>query len=67
MELADQTAESENAIKNIYALSQQLVMHSDGSQTMKEYAKDLGLSEYTILWYTTDGKHSKYTLKVTAE
>lgn len=67
LELADQTEESENAIKNIYALSQQLVMHSDGSQTMKEYAKDLGLSEYTILWYTTDGKHSKYTLKVTAE
>ena len=48
-------------------MSQQLILHSDGSQTMKEYAKDLGISEYTILWYTTDGKHNKYTVTVKAE
>lgn len=67
IELADQTEESENTIKNLYAMAQQLVLHSDGSQTMKEYAKDMGISQYTILWYTTDGKHSKYEITITAE
>ena len=51
----------------ILLIPQQLILHSDGSQTMKEYAKDLGISEYTILWYTTDGKHNKYTVTVKAE
>lgn len=67
IELADQTEESENTIKNLYAMAQQLVLHSDGSQTMKEYAKDMGISQYTIQWYTTDGKHSKYEITITAE
>ena len=65
--LADQTEESENTIKSLYAMSQQLILHSDGSKTMKEYAKDMGISQYTILWYTTDGKHNKYEVTVTAE
>ena len=67
LNLADQTEESENTIKNLYAMSQQLILNSDGSQTMKEYAKDMGISQYTIQWYTTDGKHSKYEVTVTAE
>ena len=67
IELADQTEESENTIKNLYAMAQQLVLHSDGSQTMKEYAMDLGISQYTILWYTTDGKHNKYEITIKAQ
>ena len=67
LSLADQTEESENTIKSLYAMSQQLILHSDGSKTMKEYAKDMGISQYTILWYTTDGKHNKYDVTVTAD
>ncbi len=67
MDLADKSQEAENTIKGVFAMSQQLILNSDGSQTMKEYAKDLGISQYTIQWYTTDGKHSKYEVTVTAE
>ena len=48
-------------------MSHQLILHSDCSKTMKEYAKDMGISQYTILWYTTDGKHNKYDVTVTAD
>lgn len=33
---------------------------------MKDYAKDLGLSQYTIKWYTLDNKHNKNELTVKA-
>jgi hypothetical protein len=41
--------------------------NSDGAQTMKEYALDLGLSQYTVKWYTIDGKHDKYELTIYAK
>ena len=48
-------------------MSQQHILNSDGLQTMKEYAKDLGISQYTIVWYTTDGNHNKYEITITAD
>lgn len=48
-------------------MSQQHILNSDGLQIMKEYAKDLGVSQYTIVWYTTDGNHNKYEITITAD
>lgn len=66
LKLADQTDESENTIRSVVNLTKQLLLNSDGAQTMKDYAKDLGLSQYTIKWYTLDNKHNKYELTVKA-
>lgn len=67
LSLADQTAESENTIKRVVNHSKELLKNSDGAQTMRDYALDLGLSQYTIKWYTTDGKHSVYDLTIKAK
>ena len=48
-------------------MSRQHILNSDGLQTMKEYAKDLGISQYTIVLYTTDGNHNKYETTITAD
>ena len=48
-------------------MSQQHILNSDGLQIMKEYAKDLGISQYTIVWYTTDGNHNKYEITITSD
>jgi len=65
--LADKTAESENTIKILVAQADYLLHNSDGGQTLREYALDLGISQYTIKWFTTDDKHSVYTVEVKAK
>ena len=65
--LADKTAESENTIKILVAQADYLLHNTDGGQTLREYALDLGISQYTIKWYTTDGKHSEYKVDVKAK
>ena len=65
--LADKTAESENTIKILVNQADYLLHNTDGGQTLREYALDLGISQYTIKWYTTDGKHSEYKVDVKAK
>ena len=65
--LADKTAESENTIKILVAQADYLLHNTDGGQTLREYALDLGISQYTIKWFTTDDKHSVYTVDVKAK
>ena len=65
--LADKTAESENTIKILVNQADYLLHNSDGGQTLREYALDLGISQYTIKWFTTDGKHSEYKVEVKAK
>ena len=65
--LADKTAESENTIKILVNQADYLLHNSDGGQTLREYALDLGISQYTIKWFTTDDKHSVYTVDVKAK
>lgn len=65
--LADQTDTSEGTIKYLVDYSKQLLLNSDGAQTMRDYALDLGLSQYTIKWYTIDGKHNRYELVIKAK
>jgi hypothetical protein len=38
-------------------------------QTLRGYAKDLGISGFTIKWYRAEGedKHKTYTMPVTAK
>ena len=65
--LADKTPESENTIKILVNQADYLLHNSDGGQTLREYALDLGISQYTIKWFTTDEKHSVYTVDVKAK
>ena len=65
--LADKTAESENTIKILVNQADYLLHNTDGGQTLREYALDLGISQYTIKWFTTDGKHSEYKVDVKAK
>ena len=67
LSLADKTAESENTIKILVAQADYLLHNTDGGQTLREYALDLGISQYTIKWFTTDDKHSVYTVDVKAK
>lgn len=67
LSLADQTETSEGTIKFLVDYTKKLMLNSDGVQTMRDYALDLGLSQYTIKWYTIDGKHNKYDLVVKAK
>ena len=67
LSLADKTAESENTIKILVNQADYLLHNTDGGQTLREYALDLGISQYTIKWYTTDGKHSEYKVDVKAK
>ena len=67
LSLADKTAESENTIKILVAQADYLLHNTDGGQTLREYALDLGISQYTIKWFTTDDKHSVYTVEVKAK
>lgn len=64
--LADQTETSENTIKYLVDYSKSILLNSDGAQTMRDYALDLGLSQYTIKWYTIDNKHNTYELTIKA-
>ena len=67
LSLADQTETSEGTIKFLVDYTKKLLLNSDGAQTMRDYALDLGLSQYTIKWYTIDGKHNKYDLVIKAK
>ena len=66
VKIADRTEESENTIKILVNQADNVLHNTDGGQTMREYALDLGISQYTITWYTIDGKHSKYGVTVKA-
>lgn len=67
MHLADISDVSETTISNVVAMSKQLLDDPNASKTMSEYAKDLRISEYTLKWYTTDGKHTTFVHTVPAE
>lgn len=67
MELADQTDIAENTIKYVVEASEQLMQDSNALQTLKEYALDRRISQFTIKWYTTDGKHSTFDMTVKAK
>ncbi|MBQ2535107.1 MAG: hypothetical protein II546_06595, partial [Prevotella sp.] len=67
VKIADRTEESENTIKILVNQADNVLHNTDGGQTMREYALDLGISQYTIKWYTIDGKHSKYEVTVKAK
>ena len=66
--LADQTPKSENTIKNLVDMSKKLLNDPNALQTLKGYALDRGVSQFTIKWYCTDGNHPEpYTMTVTAK
>ena len=68
--LADLTPTSENTIKRMVALTKALMNNDEAAQTLREFALDLGLSEFTIKWYCNDGNHPKsynFTVKAKEE
>jgi hypothetical protein len=66
--LADQTPESENTIKSLVDTSKKMLNDPNALQTLKGYALDRGVSQFTIKWYCTDGNHAEpYTMTVTAK
>ena len=66
--LADQTPTSENTIKHMVNLTKTIMKNKDGAQTLREFALDLGLSEFTIKWYCNDGNHpNSYNFTVKAK
>ena len=64
IKLADLTDTSESTIMYIINASKNNLTDPNASQTLKEYALDLGLSQFTIKWYTTDGMHNTYDLTI---
>jgi hypothetical protein len=65
--LADKTPDSENTINYLVNTSKAMLNDPNALQTLKGYAKDLGISEFTIKWYCTEGNHNAPEMKVTAE
>ena len=66
--LADQTPESENTIKSLVDTSKKMLNDPNALQTLKGYALDRGVSQFTIKWYCTDGNHpNPYTMTVQAK
>ena len=66
--LADQTPASENTIQNLVNSSKQMLNDPNALQTLKGYALDRGVSQFTIKWYCTDGNHPEpYTMTVQAK
>ena len=66
--LADQTPQSENTIKNLVDTSKKMLNDPNALQTLKGYALDRGVSQFTIKWYCTDGNHpNPYTMTVQAK
>jgi len=66
--LADQTPQSENTIKSLVDTSKKMLNDPNALQTLKGYALDRGVSQFTIKWYCTDGNHPKpYSMTVTAK
>ena len=67
IKLADLTDTAESTIMYIINASKNNLTDPNASQTLKEYALDLGVSQFTIKWYTTDGKHNTYDLTITTK
>ncbi len=67
--LADKTPDSENTINYLVDTSKKMLNDPNALQTLKGYAKDLGISEFTIKWYCTDTNvtHKAPEMKVKAE
>lgn len=66
--LADIDENSENTIKHLVDASKEMLNNENALQTLKGYAKDLGISEFTIKWYCTEGEHkTAYEMKVNAK
>lgn len=68
--LADLTPTSENTIKHMVNLTKTIMNNADAAQTLREFALDLGLSEFTIKWYCNDGNHPNtysFTIKAKEE
>ena len=66
--LADQTPQSENTIKSLVDTSKKMLNDPNALQTLKGYALDRGVSQFTIKWYCTDGNHPEpYTMTVQAK
>ena len=67
--LADKTPDSENTINFLVDTSKKMLNDPNALQTLKGYAKDLGISEFTIKWYCTDTNvtHKAPEIKVKAE
>lgn len=66
--LADQTPESENTIKSLVDTSKKMLNDPNALQTLRGYALDRGVSQFTIKWYCADGNHpNPYTMTVTAK
>ena len=66
MQLADQTAESENTIRLILAASRNLLMDKNALQTLREYAQTFKISEFTIKWYSPGTEHNTFHFTVKA-
>ncbi len=66
--LADQTPASENTIQRLVDKSKKMLNDPNALQTLKSYALDRGVSQFTIKWYCTDGNHPEpYTMTVQAK
>ena len=66
--LADQTPQSENTIKSLVDTSKKMLNDPNALQTLRGYALDRGVSQFTIKWYCADGNHPKpYSMTVTAK
>ena len=66
--LADQTPASENTIQRLVDASKKMLNDPNALQTLKGYALDRGVSQFTIKWYCTDGNHPEpYTMTVQAK
>ena len=65
--LADQTPESENTILNLVNNSKAMLFDANALQTLKGYALDMGISQFTIKWYCTEGQHNTYDMTVSAQ
>ena len=66
--LADQTPQSENTIKSLVDTSKKMLNDPNALQTLRGYALDRGVSQFTIKWYCADGNHpNPYTMTITAK
>ena len=67
MQLADQTPESENTIKQVVKASKKLLMDENALQTLREYALTYKISQFTIKWYSAGTDHNTYQLTIKAQ
>ena len=69
--LADIDENSYNTISHLVDKSKTMLNDENAMQTLRGYAKDLGISGFTIKWYRAEGEgeatHNTYTMPVTAK